>query len=233
MKILIIEKDKALSDAIKQSINKKYKVDQEYDGYSGYMVAKEKIYDMVLLDIVLPEMSGYEVLKKLREEKIYVPVLILSSKDTIEDKVKFLNSGADDYMVKPFAREELVARINAIIRRAQGKYLENVIEFKDLRLNQNSRKAFFKSEEILLPGKQFEILEYLIYSKNTIVTKEQIFERIWGFDSNTTTNVVEVYTSELRKNLKKFGYDKYLKTIRRVGYILSEWETITPSNGPF
>lgn len=115
MKLLIIENDKLLSNGIKQCVTKKYHVDQEFDGYSGYMVAKEKIYDMILLDMVLPEMSGIEVIKKLREEKIYVPIIVFSTIDTVENKVKYLNSGADDYLIKPFAKEELMARINAIL----------------------------------------------------------------------------------------------------------------------
>ena len=222
MKILIIDDDKILSDTIKQFLCKKYGVDQAYDGYSGYIVAKEKIYDLIILDLKLPEMSGYEVLKKLREEKIYVPVLILTAKDSVDEKVRCLKNGADDYIIKPFAIEELMARIAAILRRSHDRYVEDTIKFKNIKLDLNSRKVFIDDKEIILQGKQFDLLEYLIYSKNTIVSKEQIFERIWGFDSETTTNVVEVYAIGLRKTLKKYGCDKYIKTIRRVGYILSE-----------
>lgn len=222
MKVLIVEDDTILSDTIKQCICKIYDVDQAYDGYEGYMMSKEGIYDIIVLDLMLPEMSGYEVLKKLRTNKIYTPVLILTAKDGIEDKLKGFNYGADDYLVKPFEREELIARLSAIIRRATGKYKENTLEFKELKLDLNSRKAFLKDNEVILQGKQFDILEYLINSKGTIITKEQIFERIWGFDSETTANVVEVYASGLRKILKEYRYDKYIKTIRGVGYILSD-----------
>lgn len=222
MKILIIEDDKILSDTIKQCIGKLYDVDQEYDGYSGYVVAKEGIYDMIILDLMLPEMSGYDVLKEMRKDKVYTPVLILTAKDDIADKLKGFNYGADDYLVKPFEREELIARINAITRRTNGNYSENILEFKNMKLIINKRKLIVNGEEIELQGKQFDILEYLINSKNTIITKEQIFERIWGFDSSTTTNVVEVYASGLRKVLKKYNCDKYIKTIRGVGYILSD-----------
>ena len=222
MKILIIEDDKILSDTIKQCIGRLYDVDQEYDGYSGYVVAKEGIYDMIILDLMLPEMSGYDVLKEMRKDKVYTPVLILTAKDDIADKLKGFNYGADDYLVKPFEREELIARINAITRRTNGNYSENILEFKNMKLIINKRKLIVNGEEIELQGKQFDILEYLINSKNTIITKEQIFERIWGFDSSTTTNVVEVYASGLRKVLKKYNCDKYIKTIRGVGYILSD-----------
>lgn len=170
---------------------------------------------------MMPFMNGYEVLEKLRADKIFVPVLILTAKDAIGDKVRGFKSGADDYLVKPFNREELVARVEALVRRANGNYTENAIEFEGLKLDLNSRKVVANGKEIVLQGKQFDMLEYLINSKNTILTKEQIFDKIWGFNSETTTNVIEVYASGLRKELKKIGYDKYLKTIRGVGYIWS------------
>lgn len=222
MKVLVIEDDKILSDTIKQCIYKVYDVAQEFDGYSGYIMAKEGIYDIIILDLMLPEMSGYDVLKKLREDKVNTPVLILTAKDALEDKLKGFNYGADDYLVKPFEREELLARLNAIIRRANYNFSENILEFKNMKLYLNSRKLLIDDKEVVLQGKQFDVLEYLINSKNTIITKEQIFERIWGFDSTTTTNVVEVYASALRKVLKKYDCDKYIKTIRGVGYILTE-----------
>ena len=191
-------------------------------GEEGILYAEQEIYDAIILDIMMPFMNGYEVLSKLRADKIFTPVLILTAKDSIDDKLKGFRSGADDYLVKPFNREELVARVEALIRRASGNYTENVIEFNGLTLDLNSRKAIANNKEVVLQGKQFDMLEYLINSKNTIITKEQIFDKIWGFNSETTANVIEVYASGLRKELKKIGYDKYLKTIRGVGYIWSE-----------
>lgn len=222
MKVLIIEDDKILSDTIKQCINKIYDTQQAYDGYEGYMMANEDIYDVIILDLMLPEMSGYDVLKKLRDNKVYTPILILTAKDGLEDKLKGFKYGADDYLVKPFERRELIARLEAMIRRTNGAYKKDILEFKELKLNLKNRKAFIQNHEIILQGKQFDILEYLINAKNTIITKEQIFEKIWGFDSDTTTTVVEVYTSGLRKILKEYDYDKYIKTIRGVGYILAD-----------
>ena len=222
MKILIVEDDKILSDTIKQCIQNKFDTEQAYDGYEAYMLAKENIYDAIILDLMIPEMNGYDVLMKIRKEKVMTPVLILTAKDTLNDKLKGFNYGADDYLVKPFEREELLARIDAIIRRVNGAYKESLVEFKDLKLNIKNRKAYIKEKEIILQGKQFDMLEYLINSKGTIVTKDQIFDKIWGFDSYTTTNVVEVYASGLRKTLKKYGYDKYIKTIRGVGYMIVE-----------
>ena len=222
MKVLIVEDERTLSDTIKQCICKKFDTEQAYDGYEAYMMAKENIYDAIILDLMLPEMSGYDVLLKLRENKVLTPVLILTAKDTLNDKLKGFIYGADDYLVKPFEREELLARLEAIIRRTNGAYKQDEIEFKDLKLNIKSRRAFIKDKEITLQGKQFDILEYLINSKGTIITKEQIFDKIWGFDSFTTTNVVEVYASGLRKTLKQYGYDKYIKTIRGVGYMITD-----------
>lgn len=224
MKVLIIEDDKILSKTIEQCICAKYDVDRAFDGEEGVMYAENNIYDVIILDLMIPVMDGYEVLSNLRSKKIYTPVLILTAKDSLNDKLKGFKLGADDYMVKPFNREELLARIDAIIRRTSGNYQENVLEFKELRLDLNNRKVHVKDDEIILQGKQFDVLEYLINSKNTIITKDQIFDKIWGFDSDTSTNVIEVYASGLRKELKKVGYEKYLKTIRGVRLYL-EWVT--------
>lgn len=219
MKILIVEDDNILSDTIKQCIQTKYDVEQAYDGEEGIIFAEEKIYDLIILDIMMPIKNGYEVLRQLRNNKINTPVLILTAKDGINDKVLGFKSGADDYLVKPFEREELLLRIEAILRRTNGIDKENVIQFKQLELNLANRQATFEDELLNIQGKQFDMLEYLITCKNTIITKDQIFDKIWGFNSETTTNVVEVYASGLRKELKKYDYDKYLKTIRGVGYI--------------
>ena len=222
MKALIVEDDKILSDTIKQCIEDKFSVEQAYDGYEGYMFAKGNIYDVIILDIMMPEMDGYEVVSKLRKEGVLTPVLMLTAKDSTSDKVKGLNYGADDYLVKPFERAELVARLEAIVRRNNSFFQTDILKFKDLELNLKNRTATIKGKEVTLLGKQFDLLEYLINSQNTIITKEQIFDKIWGFDSDTSTNVVEVYASGLRKELKKFGYDKYIKTLRGVGYIMQE-----------
>lgn len=222
MKILIIEDDKILSKTISQCVKNNYDTDQAYDGEEGILYAKQGIYDAIILDLMMPYMDGYEVLSELRKEKIFTPVLILTARDSIEDKLKGFRIGADDYLVKPFNRDELLARIDAIIRRTSGNYTEeNQIKFKDLIMDLSNRKVTINGQEIVLQGKQFDILEYLLNAQNTIITKDQIFDKIWGFDSETSTNVIEVYTSALRKELKKVGYDKYLKTIRGVGYIWS------------
>lgn len=225
MKILIVEDDRVLAKTIEQCIAPKYDSDIAYDGEEGIMYAKQGIYDLILLDLMLPIMNGYEVLQNIRASKNFTPVLILTAKDGLEDKLKGFDNGADDYITKPFERKELLARIEAILRRTSGNYTEtNTISFKDLVLDLNNREVKVNGQEVILQGKQFDVLEYLITSKNTIITKDQIFDKIWGFNSETSTNVIEVYASGLRKELKKIGYDKYLKTIRGVGYIWNDKE---------
>ena len=222
MKILIIEDDKILSDTIKQCVQKQYEVEQAFDGQEGVLYGEQDIYDVIILDLMLPMMSGYEVLAELRKNKIYTPILILTAKDGVDDKLKGFEDGADDYLVKPFEKEELLARIKAMIRRNNRTYIKDEIIFKNLKLDTKTRKSYIDNKEIMLQGKQFDMLEYLINYKNTIITKEQIFDKIWGFNSETTTNVVEVYASGIRKELKQYNYDKFFKTIRGVGYMLSE-----------
>jgi two-component system response regulator CiaR len=222
VKILIVEDDEILSNTIKQCIEKSYDVEQAYDGEEGIAFALENIYDLIILDIMMPIKNGYEVLRELRVKNVNTPVLILTAKDTLQDKVMGFRSGADDYLIKPFEREELLLRIEAILRRSNGLYADNIIKYKELELNLSNRQAKINDNILNIQGKQFDMLEYLINYKNTIITKDQIFDKIWGFNSETTTNVVEVYASGLRKELKKYEYDQYLKTIRGVGYIWSK-----------
>lgn len=222
MKILIIEDDRYLSDTIVETIKDHFETVQSFDGEEGLYFAQQNIYDAIILDIMLPNMDGYEVLKELRKNHITTPVIFLTAKDGIDDKILGFKVGADDYLVKPFHREELLLRLEAIVRRSVGGFNENTLTFKDLTLHLKNRTATIGEESIKLNGKQFSLLEYLINNKNTILTKEQIFDRIWGFESDTSNTVVEVYASHLRKKLKKFHYDQYIKTFRGLGYMLSE-----------
>ena len=199
MQVLIVEDDKILSDTIKQCIKSKYSVEQAYDGQEGVLFATQDIYDVIILDLMMPIMNGYEVLAELRKKHIYTPVLILTAKDALEDKVRGFNIGADDYLVKPFEKEELIARIDAMIRRNNRTYIKNELIFENMKLDLSSRKAYIENKEITLQGKQFDMLEYLINYKDKIITKEKIFDKIWGFNSETTTNVVEVYARNKRK----------------------------------
>ena len=195
MRVLIVEDDKILSKTIEQCLSEKYDTDRAFDGEEGISYAEQGIYDAIILDLMMPIMNGYEVISNLRKKKIFTPILILTAKDGLDDKLKGFRLGADDYLVKPFNREELIARIDAIIRRSSGNYTENILEFQELKLDLNNRRVTTNGKEVILQGKQFDMLEYLINSKNIIITKDQIFDKIWGFDSETSTNVIEVYAS--------------------------------------
>ncbi|WP_125152673.1 response regulator transcription factor [Clostridium rectalis] len=222
MKALVIEDDYLLSETIIKSIKDYFVCEYATDGEDGLYMAEQNIYDVIILDIMLPNKSGYEVLNELREKKVFTPVLFLTAKDSIEDKIKGFKIGADDYLVKPFYREELLMRLLALVRRI-GVFVDNdILKFKEMKLNVKNKKVYIKGEEVNLKGKQYDILEYLINNRGTIVTKSQIFDRIWGFDSDTTINVIEVYASNLRKILKQYNYDKYIKTIRGLGYMIEE-----------
>lgn len=222
MKLLIIEDNKHITETIKEITQELFETEQAFDGEEGLFLAEQNIFDVIILDIMLPGMNGYEVLQNLRNNNIATPVMMLTAKGGIDDKIKGFKVGADDYLVKPFHREELLLRLEAIVRRAGGVFRENVLTFKELKMNLKNKSVHIGKELVKLNGKQFDLLEYLINNKNTILTKEQIFDRIWGFESDTSTTVVEVYASNLRKSLKVSGYDQYIKTFRGLGYMLSE-----------
>ena len=222
MKLLIIEDDQFLSDTIKEMTQAMFDTEQAFDGEEGLFLAQQNIFDVIILDIMLPHMNGYEVLQHLRNDSISTPVIMLTAKDGIDDKIKGFKVGADDYLVKPFHRDELLLRLEALVRRSGGEFKENVLIFKELKMNIKTKTVTIGDELVKLNGKQFDLLEYLLNNKNNILTKEQIFDRIWGFESDTSTTVVEVYASNLRKNLKKFQYEHYIKTFRGLGYMLTD-----------
>lgn len=221
MKMLIVEDDKLLAESIADYLKDNFEVDVASDGEEGLYEAEKDIYDLILLDIMMPELNGYEVLERLRKQGITTPVIMITAKDGLEDKVRGLKLGADDYIVKPFFREELLARVEAVLRRSGRISDITSIRYKDLTLERKTKRVFLKDKEISLQGKQYDLLEYLISNKDTILTKEQIFDRIWGFDSDTMVSVVEVYVSNLRKALKNYGYTLPIKTVRGLGYMFS------------
>ncbi|HEX2927060.1 MAG TPA: response regulator transcription factor [Ruminiclostridium sp.] len=222
MRVLVIEDDRVLSNTICGNIGNVFEYEQAFDGEEGLYMAEQNIYDVIILDIMMPKWDGYNVLASLREKGIKTPVIMLTAKDGIDDKVKGFKLGADDYLVKPFHRQELLVRLESLVRRSGGTLKENILSFKGLTLNLSNRTVRIENEELTFQGKQFDVLEYLVNNKNTILTKKQIFDRVWGFDSDTTMTVVDVYTSNIRKMLKNSGYDKYIKTIRGVGYMIMD-----------
>ena len=222
MKILAVEDNKTLLDSIVAELSKQFEVERCEDGDEALYLIEQGIYDLVVLDIMLPGISGMEVLKRAREKGIDTPVLILTAKEALDDKVEAFTKGANDYLTKPFYMEELIARVYAILR-TNGKITEKTgLQFKDLYIDTSEKRAFINDEELKLQNKQYKLLEYFVMNKGSILLKEQIYDRIWGIDSDATIEIVEVYVSNLRKKLSKNGYDKYLKTKRKVGYIFDD-----------
>lgn len=220
--LLIVEDEATLSDNIKEIISDLGEIKQVYDGEEGLFEAESGVYDLILLDLMLPGKNGYEVLAELRKKNIQTPVLILTAKDSLEDKITGFQKGADDYLTKPFYREELIMRVKALLKRSLGLFDENQIVYKNISCNLATKEVTVDDNVLPIQGKEFDLLVYFIQNKGVILTKEQIFDRIWGFDSDTTITVVEVYMSHLRKHLKPTGADQLFKTLRNVGYILQK-----------
>ena len=222
MKILIIEDEYNLADAISSMLkSKKYSVDIKTDGEEGLEEALTDIYDLIILDVMLPHRNGFEILKELRSEKINSKILMLTAKNTIDDKMAGFNNGADDYLTKPFHMEELMARVNIQLRKSNnGK--NDVIELGDIVLNINSMELCSKSEEhkVKIIGKEFQLLELLMNNANRVMEKEQIFVKIWGYDTECDINTLEAYISFIRKKLKLVKSKINLKAIRNMGYVL-------------
>ncbi|MBB6019664.1 DNA-binding response OmpR family regulator [Paenibacillus sp. JGP012] len=221
MRILIAEDEVHLAEAVSQILKKNnYSVDMVHDGRSGLDYAQSGIYDLLLLDIMMPEMDGISVLKTLRSEGNHTPVILLTAKGELSDKVSGLDYGADDYIAKPFATEELLARIRAALRRKGEVIPEDGLRFGDIELNTTQLKLSVQGKEIKLNLKENELLELLITRKQAITSKEQIIEKLWGFDSDVEYNNVEVYISFLRKKLTFLNSAVRINTIRGVGYVL-------------
>lgn len=220
--LLIVEDEATLSDNIKEILSDLGEITQIYDGEEGLFEAETGVYDLILLDPMLPGKNGYEILAELRKKNIQTPVLILTAKDGLEDKINGFQKGADDYLTKPFYREELIMRVKALLKRSLGLFSENQIVYKNITCNLTTKEVTIDDEILSIQGKEFDLLVYFIQNKGVILTKEQIFDRIWGFDSDTTITVVEVYMSHLRKHLKPSGADQFFKTLRNVGYILQK-----------
>lgn len=223
MRLLIVEDEVHLAEALTQILKKNnYTVDTVNDGEAGLDNALSNIYDLILLDIMLPKIDGLTVLKEIRKEGIGTPVILLTAKGEVSDKVIGLDSGADDYLPKPFATEELLARIRAMARRKGEVLQDNTMKFGDIELNTATLKLSCKDKEVKLILKESELLELLICRNKAVTSKELIIEKLWGFDSDVEHNHVEVYISFLRKKLLFLNSKVSITTVRGVGYTLEE-----------
>ncbi|MFB0666229.1 response regulator transcription factor [Streptococcus pyogenes] len=223
IKILLVEDDLSLSNSIFDFLDDFADVMQVFDGDEGLYEAESGIYDLILLDLMLPEKNGFQVLKELREKDIKIPVLIMTAKEGLDDKGHGFELGADDYLTKPFYLEELKMRIQALLKRT-GKFADKNISFGNLVVDLARKEVKVEGKVVELLGKEFDLLVYLLQNQNVILPKTQIFDRLWGFDSDTTISVVEVYISKIRKKLKGTRFVNRLQTIRSVGYILKNNE---------
>ena len=224
MRILIVEDERRLSDALTQIMREqKYAVDAVYDGEEGYQYAINGDYDAVILDVMLPKRTGFDVVRAMRREKIATPVLMLTARDELESKINGLDCGADDYMTKPFAPEELTARIRALTRR-QGEVVLEEMAYEDIVLELNSSDLRCGAKRIRLSFKEFEVLKLLLQSPNTTVPKEQLIVKVWGAESDAEDNNAEAYISFLRKKLFYLGSRVEIQTIRKLGYRLGTEE---------
>lgn len=220
MKILIIEDDHKIANALKQGLEQEgYITDIAYNGTDGYDIASVEAFDLIILDLMLPGLTGIEICKNLRKENNHTPIIMLTAKGDLNDKIDGLNSGADDYLTKPFAFEELLARIKALLRRPLD-IVSETLQIKDLVLNTKTFKLTKHGKEIELSKKEFSLLEYLMRNKNRILTKENILEHVWSYESDVLENTVEVYIGYLRNKIDK--QKTLIKTIRGFGYKIED-----------
>jgi heavy metal response regulator len=222
MRILVIEDEKKVADFIKRGLKEEgYAVDVASDGEEGLFQAMEIAYDLILLDLMLPKLDGISLCKKLRQNNIRTPLIMLTAKDSVKDKVTGLDSGADDYLTKPFSFEELLARIRALLRKGINN-LPTRLQVADLVLDLVSHKVWRAKEEITLTAKEYSLMEYFMRNPGVVITRTMIAEHVWDINFDTFTNVIDVYVNYLRNKIDKEQNKKLIHTVRGRGYILKE-----------
>ena len=222
MRVLLIEDDVTIARLLKEGLeDESYAVDVANDGSEGYRTAVADDYDVIILDIMLPEMNGYEVCRALRNDGNKTPILMLTARDTERDIVEGLDTGADDYLAKPFSFDVLLARIRALLRRPNEK-LEEILQVGDLKLDPSSKKVTRASQEINLTAKEYGVLEYLMRNKGKVLSKEQIISHVWDFDADVLPNNVELFIMFLRRKIDKPFKSKLIHTVSGFGYKLEE-----------
>ncbi|TRZ49618.1 DNA-binding response regulator [bacterium] len=220
MRILVIEDEKHIADFIKQGLKEEgYSVDVAYDGEKGYFLAGTEEYDAIVLDLMIPKIDGVTLCKKLRQDKISTPILMLTAKDSVDDKVRGLDSGADDYLTKPFAFKEFLARIRVLLRKDTSA-IPTKLQVADLVMDILTHKVIRDGKEIILTTKEFSLLEYLIRNAGKVVTRTTISEHVWDINFDTTTNVIDVHITALRRKIDHTHKNKLIHTIRGRGYTI-------------
>jgi heavy metal response regulator len=221
MRILVIEDEKKIASFIKRGLKEEgHMVDVAYDGEEGYRLSGENDYDLILLDIMLPKRDGISLCRQLRDDGVTTPVLMLTAKDSVQDKVTGLDSGADDYLTKPFAFEELLARSRALMRKRSP--ITTKLQIGDLVLDLISHRVTRTGKEIVLTMKEYALLEYLMRNAGSVVTRTMITEHVWDIDFDTSTNVIDVYINYLRNKIDSGQEKKLIHTVRGRGYLLKD-----------
>lgn len=219
MKILIIEDEKLLADSLKALLEKKgFDVECVYDGESGAEYAETGVYDLLILDVMMPKMDGFEVARSVRSKRCGTPILMLTARSGLEDRIHGLNAGADYYLTKPFDTRELLACVNALLRRQGGQVDE--LSLGNTALDLSSCTLICGENSVRLSAKEFDIMRFLLQSKDAVLSKEVILAKVWGYDSNAVENHVEVYVGFLRKKLAAIGSNVRIEAVRRLGYRL-------------
>lgn len=219
MRVLVVEDDHQIANTIKKGLEiEKYHVVVTYDGLEGFDLATESNFDVIILDWLLPGLSGIDLCVRLREKQIHTPVLMLTAKTQIDDRVKGLNAGADDYLAKPFAFSELLARIRALVRRPQ-RLIDQILSVGSLRVNSTTREVTYNRKTLNLTYKEFSLLEYMMAHPNQVKSKQQIMDHVWSYDSDILLNTIEATLRHIRQKLEKAGCKKQIiQTIRGFGY---------------
>jgi heavy metal response regulator len=223
MRILIVEDEKKVSQFLKKGFQAEaFSVDVATDGEQGLSLARGEPYDAIILDVMLPRKDGIQVLRELRQSRVTTPVLILSARSEVEDRVQGLNLGADDYLPKPFSFSEVLARVRAIVRRKSTDMRTSVLTIADLRVDLLSRRVERGGREVSLTAKEFELLEYLLRNKGRVLSRPILMEHIWDMNFDSETNVVDVLINRLRRKLDDESAVKLIRTVRGAGYVLKD-----------
>jgi len=219
MRVLVVDDEKMIADNIKRHLKREgYAIDVCYDGVEALQYSEQTEYDVIVLDIMLPKLDGLSVLQTLKRHRNPAKVLLLSAKSTVSDRVKGLDYGADDYMIKPFSLEELSARIRALTRRQNDDVSDSKLQIRDLILDTNAKIAIINDKKVSLTAKEYAVLEYLMLNKGVVISRDRLLEHIWSYDYDGASNIIDVYIRTLRKKLG--NGNEYIETLRGIGYVI-------------